>query len=333
MEAPIFALDFAAANVNLGSSYLLVGTDSYLVDKVIETIKKKLKKKENIDTFIIYGDDVKSSELADILDTYTIFSSAKLVILKNAEQLNKYELKTLSSYFSSPSEIQSLAIATEKIDLHNESWKQIKAHSTIINCESPRYGGAIRSWLDKSLKDMNKTMTIKAIEEFINRIELDYYYAANELNKLDLLTTGRNRITEEDVMKSLGTTRTGTLIDFYRALGKKQEKQAIEALEKMLNANWEFLQIFFQFTKFYNNIWHILLLKKAHISDNEIVSKHLSDIYPNQRKEFLELSRSYNLASLEKIFTILLETDQQFKLSVADSQILLITCLIRVMEA
>ena len=102
MEAPIFALDFAAANVNLGSSYLLVGTDSYLVDKVIETIKKKLKKKENIDTFIIYGDDVKSSELADILDTYTIFSSAKLVILKNAEQLNKYELKTLSSYFSSP---------------------------------------------------------------------------------------------------------------------------------------------------------------------------------------------------------------------------------------
>ena len=180
---------------------------------------------------------------------------------------------------------------------------------------------------------MNKTMTIKAIEEFINRIELDYYYAANELNKLDLLTTGRNRITEEDVMKSLGTTRTGTLIDFYRALGKKQEKQAIEALEKMLNANWEFLQIFFQFTKFYNNIWHILLLKKAHISDNEIVSKHLSDIYPNQRKEFLELSRSYNLASLEKIFTILLETDQQFKLSVADSQILLITCLIRVMEA
>jgi len=47
----------------------------------------------------------------------------------------------------------------------------------------------------------------------------------------------------------------------------------------------------------------------------------------------LELSRSYNLASLEKIFTILLETDQQFKLSVADSQILLITCLIRVMEA
>ncbi|MDD3869857.1 MAG: hypothetical protein PHN58_05355 [Candidatus Cloacimonetes bacterium] len=104
-------------------------------------------------------------------------------------------------------------------------------------------------------------------------------------------------------------------------------------MEKMLNANWEFLQIFFQFTKFYNNIWHILLLKKAHISDNEIVSKHLSDIYPNQRKEFLELSRSYNLASLEKIFTILLETDQQFKLSVADSQILLITCLIRVMEA
>jgi len=45
MEATLFALDFTADKVRLGSSYLLTGTDSYLVDRVLDTIRAKLKKK------------------------------------------------------------------------------------------------------------------------------------------------------------------------------------------------------------------------------------------------------------------------------------------------
>lgn len=333
MESPLLALDFTSANVHLGSSYLLVGADSYLVDRILDILKATLKKKDNVDVFIIYGDEVKSAELADLLDTYSIFSSAKLVIIRNADQMNEKGQKILLSYLAEPSEIQCLAIVVEKIELKDEIWKKIKSQTKVINCEPPRFGSAIRSWLDNTLKEMNKTMTYKAIEEFLNRVELDYYNAANELNKLDILTSDKKTITDTDVMKSLGTTRKGTLIDFYRALGRKQAMQAIEAMEKMLNANWDFLQIFFQFNKFYNNIWHILLLKKAHISDSEIISKHLEDIYYNQRKEFLSLATSYTLNSLEKIFAILLETDHQFKLSVADARILLTTCLIKVLEA
>ncbi|MBP7333920.1 MAG: hypothetical protein KA963_04325, partial [Candidatus Cloacimonas sp.] len=193
--------------------------------------------------------------------------------------------------------------------------------------------GAIRAWLDKALKDINKTMTDKAIEEFLSRIELDYYNAANELTKLDLLTGNRKTITESDIILSLGTSRSGTLIDFYRALGRKQAKPAIEAMEKMLFADWKPLQILFQLTRFYSNIWKILLLKKAHISDKEIIANHLNDVYAAQRKEILDLSRSYNLASLENIFALLLETDQQFKLTVADPQILLCNCLLKILDA
>ena len=333
METSIFALDFTADKVRLGSSYLLIGTDSYLVDRVLDSIRAKLKKKEKVDTFIIYGDEVKSPELADLLDTYSIFSAAKLIIIKNAESLKTKELSTLADYFSSPSEIQSLAIVTEKADARHENWKKIKAGTKLITCDPPPYGGAIRAWLDKALKDINKKMTDKAIEEFLNRIELDYYNAANELTKLDLLTRDRTTITEEDIMQSLGTTRSGTLIDFYRALGRKQAKQAIEAMEKMLFADWKPLQILFQLTRFYFNIWKILLLKKAHITDNEIVSKYITDFHPNQRREFLDLSRYYNINSLEKIFALLLETDQHFKLTVAEPQILLCNCLLKILDA
>ncbi|MDD4310249.1 MAG: DNA polymerase III subunit delta [Candidatus Cloacimonetes bacterium] len=326
------ALDFNIHSIKLGVSYLLIGTDSYLSDVVTDKLKAKLKQTADVDIFIIYGDSIKSSDLAEQLDTFSIFSSAKLVIIRNAEKLGTKELAILGDYFDSPSDIQTVVIVTDKIDIRFTAWKKIKAGCDNILCEPPRYGGAIRSWLDKDLKERGKTMTPRAIEEFVNRIELDYYSAANELTKLDLLVGKNKSITEIDVLKSLGTTRIGTLIDFYRALGKRQTKQALEAMDKMIMADWEPLQVFFQFQKFYHSIWRIILLRKAHRSDNEILTKYIMDIYATQRKEFMEFARQYSLSSIERIFSILMETDAQYKLSVADPQVLLSACLIKIMD-
>jgi len=332
-ESTLSALDLSASDAHLGKSFLLIGVDTYLADTALDIIRLKLKIHDKVDTFIVYGDEVKSSELNEHLDTFSIFSSAKLVIIRNAEKLDKKELDTLSEYFDAPSEIQSLAIVAEKIDARLSSWKKIKAGSITIVCDPPRFGGAIRSWLDKALKKMNKTMTAKAMEEFLNRVELDYYNAANELVKLDLLTQHASTITDKDVLKSLGTSRSGTLIDFYRALGRKQSKGALESMEKMLFADWEPLQVLSQVYRFYLSLWKILLLKKAHISDSEINSKHMGDIFQTQRKEYMEFSRNYKLESIEAIFGILLETDANFKLSVAEPNILLSTCLIKILDA
>jgi len=329
----IDALDFNVSHIELGSSYLLSGTDNYLCDRVIDLLRDNLKKLEGVDVTVLYGDELKSSILAEHLDAFSIFSSAKLLIIRNVEQMDKKVLDTLGDYYDSPSDIQSLAIITEKTDARFAAWKKIKANSTLVNCEPPRFGGAIRAWLDKECKARNKTMTSRAIEEFTNRIELDYYNAANELNKIDLLSMGRSTITDKDVMKSLGTTRTGTLIDFYRALGKKQLKPALEAMDKMLFADWEPLQVFFHFNKFFSIVWRILLYKQAHLSDTEIIAKHLADLFQTQRREYVDFSKSYQLSSMEAIFAILLETDAQFKLSVAEANILLCNCLIKVLEA
>jgi DNA polymerase-3 subunit delta len=327
------ALDFSPRDVHLGKSYLLTGKDAYLIDQVIDILKLSLRKQDDVDFFIVYGDSIKSADLAEQLDTYSIFSSAKLVIIRNADKLGKKELETLSDYYDSPSEIQSVVIVAEKIDSRFSAWKKIKSGSIHIACDSPPYVNVLRSWLDKSLRAMNKTMSPKAMEEFLSRIDLDYYTAANELTKLDLLSHGRKQISEKDVLQSLGTTRIGTLIDFYRALGRKQAKQALEAMDKMIFADWEPLQVLFQFSKFYTSLWRILLFRKQHLSDSEISAKHLTEVYPSQRKDYLEFSHNYSLASLENIFAILLETDAQFKLSVADASVLLNNCLLKILEA
>jgi len=327
-SAPL-AQEFNPEHVNLGDSLMITGGDAYLTDQVLDGLRKRMSSAFGADIVILYGDEIKTADLNDHLDTLSIFSGAKLLIIRNADKLERKQLEAVAEYFEAPSEIQSLAIVVDKADMRLSAWKAIQKGCIVVPCDPPRLIGNMRTWLDRALKSTGKGMTSKAKEIFTNRIELDYAYAASELAKLDILTGERREIREEDVVRSLGTTRAGTLIDFFQALGRKSPGLAMDAMDKMLGADWEPLQVFFQIQKFYILIWRILSLRRMHISENEIMNKRMSDIFQSQRKEYLEMSRSYSLSNIEKILALLLETDAQLKSSNTEPQLVLSNCLLQ----
>lgn len=333
MSAKSFsALDFDPSVIKLGTSFLLLGTDAYLVDQVGDEIRKILKERFGADIIILYGDEIKLAELNDYLDGFSIFSSAKLLMIKNAEALKKKELQVVAEYFSDPAENQSLLIIAEKVDLRTSGWKKIKDSCVLVTCDPPKYSGLLRPWVEKKLRTYGMSMDSKAIETFCSRIELDYANANNELVKLVILNPNTKQIKEADVMRSIGSSRVGTQIDFYRAMGTRNAKNCIELLERMLISEWEPLQVFFQINKFFGVIWRILLLKKNHITPDEIIKTHLAEIFQSQRQEYVNFSNNYSLQSLESIFSILLETDARIKLSAAQPEVLLEMCLLEILS-
>ena len=319
--------------IRSGENFLLVGSDYYWADRISDRIKDKLHKAQEAELIVLYGEEIKAAQLYDYLDSISLFSSAKLILLKNADLMKKAELDILAEYMANPLEEQTLVISAEKIDARLSAWKKIKEAAVFIAVDKPKYAGSVREWLELELKSLQKTMTTKAIEEFISRIELDFSTANNELQKLLLLIGERKSITEQDVIRSLGTTRVGALIDFSRALGKRDLRQALILAYKMLDSDWEPLQVFFQLQKFYLIIWRIALLKDKHLSASEIMGSHLSDLFPNQKKEYLDFSNYYNLKSLRKIFDILLETDHLLKSSNAENSLLLTRCLLETLSS
>lgn len=324
------ALEIDSLKPKLGQNFLLVGGDAYLTDLALDHIRKNLE--TNVDLVIIYGDEAKVPEIKDLLDSYSIFSNAKLVLFRNVDQLKKKELDALTDYFSEPSEQQTLILTAEKIDDKKGSWKIISKACIHILCNPPSYSGALSPWLDKSLAKLDLTMSFKAKQAFISRVELDYANANNELQKLALLVGDKKEITENDVLRSIGFSRVGTQIDFYRALGNRQLKETMQLLERMLNSEFKVLQVLFYIIKFYDTIYHILLLKKAHISATEIMNIHLTNLYPSQRKEFMDFSNNYSLLQLQTIFNILLDTDTKIKSSSASDAVLLTNCIFKIME-
>ncbi|HNQ44328.1 MAG TPA: hypothetical protein PKI59_07850, partial [Candidatus Cloacimonadota bacterium] len=96
------------------------------------------------------------------LDTFSIFSSQKLVILRNAESLKVAEQKVLAEYVASPSDTQSLIIIATKIDARLAGWKTIKQGSLEIKCEPPRSAYNLKPWLNGYLSKAGRQMDLPA---------------------------------------------------------------------------------------------------------------------------------------------------------------------------
>jgi len=327
----IEALDFAPKMIDIGKSYLLLGTDAWLIDSVTNPIRQRLKSKYDVDIVHIYGDDIKVAQLNDILDTLSIFSTQKLIILKNAEALGKKELAALASYVESPSDAQSLIIVTDKADFRTSGWKAIRNASLFIKCDPPRSSFDLTKWLNVVLAQQNVQMDARARALFLSRTELDYASSFSVLQKIIILLGNRKTITQDDVGQALGTTRVGTMIDFYRALGNRDLPSILSTIERMLSSEWEALQIFFQMNKVFTIIHKILLLRHNHRTPSEIISKHLPELYDSQRKEFVQFSEKYSLHSFPDIYQVLLDTDSSLKLSRATERTLLQLCAMRIM--
>jgi len=327
----IGALEFKPSMIGMGLCYLIVGTDAWLCDSVLDPIRSELTRRFGVDTVHIYGDEVKVLQLMDVLDTFSIFSTQKLVILRNAESLKVAEQKVLAEYVSNPSDTQVLVIMATKVDSRLAGWKSIKSGCLEVKCDPPRSAYNLKPWLSSELSKAGRQMDTPATELFLSKVELDFASASNELQKLFLLSGGK-RIGVNNVERSVGTSRVGTLADFYRALGKRDIKAALLTVQRMLDSDWEALQVFFQFTKFYSIIHKILALRKNHLTLAEITAKHLNDLYTEQRQIFLDGSANYTLNDLRHVNSILLETDSALKLSVAPASTLLELCAIRAMS-
>ena len=214
MMPELGAWDLEKHKISLGDNFLVSGGDPYLTDIAVAAIRARIREAMGADLVIAYGDEIKADQLNDLLDTYSIFSSSKLILLRNAELMTKDKLECLERYFDSPSDQQTLVIFAEgKTDGRLSAWKKIKASCQSVVCASPRFSGEMVNWLDRSLKGIGKTMSRQARDQFINKVELDYADANNELQKLALMTGGRTQITEQDVLKSIGTARTGTIMN------------------------------------------------------------------------------------------------------------------------
>ncbi len=325
------------------SAYLVIGIDGFMTEKICQGIRSIVKRQLSpLETLTLYGDELLLSDLYDHLEGYSIFAENRLILIKNAHRLgeeNKFRknperqkviLGAIAQYLSDPEPGHVLVLLAEAADGRVAEWKKVRDQCQVIVCEAIRWGNEMRHWLERSLRLQNKTMVERAKILFLEKVELDFYTAENELEKLLIFVGERSAITEQDVNVTLPTSRMGPMSDFYRALGNRDADKVTARILDMLENEWADLQILAVLFRFFLALWKIQALRSKHITPAEILKSHLKDLFEKQRKDYLAYASQYSPDEIAGVFRTILETDSAIKLTKADPATLMTVCAVKI---
>lgn len=237
--------------------YLIVGTESYFIEKTLDLLKDKLTDGGELELTFFDMDEVPVDHVIDEADTIPFFSDRKLIIARNAsflkaaergkEKIN-HDLKALEAWLENPpgSSVTIFVAPYEKLDERKKVTKLMKQHSVLVEAKSLQTND-LESWLMHEAKSFGKDIDLKAAQRLVEMAGTNLTLLSSEIEKMSLylgaaegditveLVEGMTaRTLEQDAFKMLQSYLdgdvSGALSVYYDLLRQKEEPVALVAL-------------------------------------------------------------------------------------------------------
>lgn len=276
------------------SVYYIFGQENYLKDKVLSEITKRFKTPgtEEFDFTILHADTDSAVMALEQLEMIPFLAKYRLVIIKNFDTMKASDKDLIAEYVQNPVLTSILVLTAEKIDERVKANKLISKEAEKIICRSPYNSTDIVKWLNSEVTKRKIFIDNDSKELFARSIELNYQIAANELEKLIIYTKGKERIEEEDVKAVVGKSRTNKIFDLQNEIGKMNVKKALAILENMISNNESAVFVIIMLSAFFQTLWKIKALQKKNISNSEIDSRYLPEIFYSFRKDYITYAKN-----------------------------------------
>jgi len=292
--------------------YYIYGQENYLKDTVLKQISRKFKSSgsEEFDSIILHATDTNAAmNTLEQLEMMPFMAKFRLVVLKNFDIMKTSDKMLIAEYVQNPVPTSILVLTAEKIDERIKANKMISEKAMKIICRSPYNSTDILKWLTIETREKKISMDADSKELFTRSIELDYQLAANELEKLMIYTKGKGSITIEDVKATVGKSRTNKVFDLQNEIGKRNLKNSLTILENMISNNESAVFVIIMLSSFFRTLWRVKALQKNNLSNSEIESRYLHEVFYKYRKDYITFAKNYSKKAIRDIFLLLLQAD------------------------
>lgn len=292
--------------------YLLQGEEPYFIDIISEYIEKNVltDAEKGFNQTVFYGKDSDTINIAESSMRFPMMANKQVIIVKEAQSLNKIEL--LSSYAEKPLESTILVLAHKykTVDARSKLVKAIKKNGVILTTKK-LYENQVPAWIDKYLKSHDYTITPQAAQLLTSFLGTDLSKVANELNKLVIAVKDSNRITPEHIEKNIGVSKDFNLIELQTALGNKDILRANKIIQYFgsnptLNPIQKTIAgLYFYYSKLFT--YHFLKDKSERSVASEL------RVNPYFVRDYISAAKKYSPTKLYEIMGILREYDLKSK--------------------
>jgi DNA polymerase III subunit delta len=292
--------------------YLLQGEEPYYIDLISNYIEKNVltDSEKGFNQTVFYGKDTEERTIAHAALRFPMMSEKQVVIVKEAQSLQRIE--DLAPYAGKPmpSTILVLNYKYKTVKANTKLYKAIQSNGVVFTTKK-MYDYQIPAWIEKFLKQHNYTIAPQASQILTESLGSDLSKVANELGKLIIAVGGNRHITATDIEKNIGLSKDYNLLELQNALGAKNVLKANQIINYFgANPKQHPLQLtipalFGFFTKAF--MVHFLKDKSEAGAVKEMGG------HPFYMKSIVAASKKYNAAKLYEIIGLLREYDLKSK--------------------
>jgi DNA polymerase-3 subunit delta len=228
--------------------YLFYGKENYLKEDILKKLRNRLidPAYRELNYKVFYGEKLSINEVINDLYTLPLISKHKLVVIKEAEKINKNDETKLIGYFnrlSLKNIFSTLIIIYKENSPKKELITAIKRIGIAANFGITDKAKLVL-WIKSKFRQSNKKITQEAIFYLQSIVGSDLGRLFNEIEKIDIYTKDQKIIEKEDVMTSIGGSEAVNIFKVLDSIGDKDIKNAIDGLVKLNQGNLHHLSIF-----------------------------------------------------------------------------------------
>ncbi len=292
--------------------YLLQGEEPYFIDEISNYIEKNVltDAEKGFNQTIFYGKDSDPITIAEASMRFPMMSSKQVIIVKEAQSLNKIE--TLLSYAQNPLESTILVLAYKyKVIKGNTKLAKAINKNGVVFTSKKLYENKIPAWIDNYLKNHNYTITPQAAMLLTSYLGTDLGKIANELSKLVIAVKDTTKITPEHIEHNIGLSKDFNVLELQNALGEKNILKANRIIQYFgANPTLNPIQktiagLYFYFSKLFT--YHFLKDK----SERNVAAE--LRVHPFFVREYVAAAKRYSPTKLYEIMGILRDYDMKSK--------------------
>jgi DNA polymerase III subunit delta len=292
--------------------YALVGTDIFLQLESLKGIL--LQAPKDVQRVDVDGETAQLGEVLDELRSFAMFSSSKLVAVRNGGDFITRCREGLEQYVANPAPDSILVLRVDSLPSNQRIHKLIVASGQIIDCNCPK---DLPRWImDRARQAHKMQLGPPAAQVLADLVGGDLGRLDNEMAKLALQASGA--VNEETIRGSISFQREQEMWDMTNELAVGKTTAALERWRHLvqLDSSAEFRAMTW-LTMWLEKVRKALLMRRRNVPEAQIA--RTLKIFPfGMQKPFFQTAAAIGESGAGRLIELLAELDLRSKSGLGD---------------
>lgn len=316
-----------AAPQHFAEVYMVVAKEEFARKSAADLLITALLKEEKVPQMAVRlfdGEKHSIEEILQDLGALTFFSKKRLVLLQNADSLDKAATGKLEHYFSHPNPSVYLVITTASINRATTFYKKAEKAGVILDIaeEKPwEKEKLLAEWLSGAAAKMGKKMEHQICSLFLKQLGMDQVLLEKELEKLVCYLGERKEILPQDIAAICSSVNVENAWQLGEAIFRKDTLSALRIGKALLAEGIALIALLRQLRSQFQTEYQVCSILSNGGSSFEVTQQ-----FPYMKGPILErhvqLARGYGMKNFKKGILNIDDTELQSKNSSTEPELL-----------